>query len=329
MTENNKPKVSVIMPCFNVVDYIEEAINSVIKQTYLNIELIIVNDGSTNLMVKKKLDTLRNEMIKVIHLEKNLGVNNARNIAVESAKGKYILPLDSDDYIDKNYIEKAVVIMEGDKRVGLVYPNVKLVGLENRIWQLPKYKFPEIIVNNTIVNSSMYKRSDWQSVKGDKKNMKYCWEDYDFWLSLIELGVKVVNIPEVMLYYRIRNESISSASNDKEKMKYTRLQLVRNHPKLYRENTEMLMECINELDFEVREYREYKNVTKRLNREIAEMKQIIFSKDMEMKRIIQGKNGEIELWKDEAARLRIKNRLKRLIHKLIPFKRGIFKKYRK
>lgn len=103
----DKPKVSVIIPAYNVEDYIDKAINSILEQTYENVELIVVNDGSTDntLKVISAYSNIKN--VKIL-TQKNAGVSKARNRGIEHATGEYCVFLDGDDWVDKRLIEKMI-----------------------------------------------------------------------------------------------------------------------------------------------------------------------------------------------------------------------------
>ena len=110
----NKGKVSVIVPVYNVAKYLEECLNSIINQTYKNIEIIIVNDGSTD----NSLDIIeifknKDNRIKVISQE-NKGISEARNIGLKNTVGEFILYVDSDDYLELNCIKEAVDKINND-----------------------------------------------------------------------------------------------------------------------------------------------------------------------------------------------------------------------
>ena len=92
------PKVSVIIPCYNAGEWIDEAVDSVLSQTYKDYEIIIVNDGSSDPLTQEKLRSYESSSIQVIHQE-NKGPAAARNTGIRSARGEYILPLDADDML--------------------------------------------------------------------------------------------------------------------------------------------------------------------------------------------------------------------------------------
>lgn len=109
----NKPVVSILIPCFNSERYIREAVESCLNQDYENIEIIVVNDGSTDQSIQK-LKTFNDQRLKILH-QKNQGASAARNKAYSNAKGKYIQFLDSDDLLSKTKVSSQVEILEKEK----------------------------------------------------------------------------------------------------------------------------------------------------------------------------------------------------------------------
>lgn len=128
MTSSDIASVSIVIPCYNTTKYIIETLESVSKQTYKNIEIIAVDDGSTDdtfdiIEKYKKCD----DRLKVFKTS-NGGSSAARMIGANIAKGKYLLFLDSDDLIDSTYIEKCVDIAENG--YDIVYTKARFFGLE-------------------------------------------------------------------------------------------------------------------------------------------------------------------------------------------------------
>ena len=110
-------KISVIIPCFNHGLYINEAINSVINQSYLNWEIIVINDGSTDNETISILNSIvETEKIKVLNTANN-GLASARNIGVKYSSGEFILPLDADDKIGSEYLQKAIDIISNNSNI--------------------------------------------------------------------------------------------------------------------------------------------------------------------------------------------------------------------
>jgi glycosyltransferase involved in cell wall biosynthesis len=267
------PKVSVIIPCFNLGKYIHEAIDSILAQTFQDFEIIVVNDGSTDAETNLILERLDKSRAKVIKTD-NQGLSRARNNGIAQASGYYILPLDADDRIDSTYLEKAVKILDQNKNVGIVYCQAEFFGEENFKWDLPAYQLSKILIDNLIFASAFFRKEDWQAVGGYKPTMIYGWEDYDFWLSIIELKREVYRIPEYLFYYRKRSDSMAHVMS-REQLFYSYGEIVKNHQKLYIDNIQYVFEHIYSLRDTISEKEEERIVKDthihNLNLEIARL----------------------------------------------------------
>jgi len=142
-----QPAISVVIPCHNHGDYLDEAVQSVEQQTFRRFEIVIIDDGSNDEETLRKLNNYDRPNIRLIHTP-HLGLPNARNAAIRAARGKYILPLDADDKIDKTYLQKAIHILDANENVGIVYSKADLFGEGSGEWKLPPYHFPEILFGN-------------------------------------------------------------------------------------------------------------------------------------------------------------------------------------
>lgn len=237
-------KVSVIIPCYNDGIYIKESIESVNSQTYSNIEIIICDDGSTDENTLSILSSLNQKNLTVIHL-KNGGPAVARNKGIKIAAGEYILPLDADDKIEKTYIEKAVRILKSDDNIGVVYCYAELFGTQTGRWLLPNYSFEEMMIDNVVFVTALFRKSDWISVGGFCEDFKHGIEDYDFWLSILELNKKIIQIPEVLFYYRIKTTSRTSLFNNNiEALQKTYDMLYERHKILYQNNMDLYCKAL-------------------------------------------------------------------------------------
>ncbi len=155
-------------------------------------------------------------------------------MGISHSRGKYILPVDADDKIRPIYIEKAVHYMESHTQCGIVYCKAEFFGARSGLWNLPKYSIEQMLLNNCIFVSALFKRTDWETVHGYDSNMKYGLEDYEFWLSIIELGQGVYCIPEVLFLYRIKSVSRNTRFEKRgEVYAETYEYILRKHMKLY------------------------------------------------------------------------------------------------
>lgn len=223
--------VSVIIPCYNQGDYLSEALDSVLGQTYTDWECIIINDGSTDSTEEVALDyTKLDQRFKYIHQE-NQGVIAARSNAIKQSHGRYILPLDGDDKIESTFLEKAVSILDNEPQVKLVYGNVEYFGARNGLMALRPYSFKTLLVANCFSNSVLFRRTDYDAVGGYNPNMKGGLEDWDFWISMLAHGGNVKKIDGVTLYYRILPSSRNSEAS--KKAQQLKNQIWMNHLDVY------------------------------------------------------------------------------------------------
>lgn len=230
----NKPLVSIVIPCYNQGCFLGETIDSVLTQTYDNWECIIVNDGSSD-NTEEVAETYgkKDSRIKYIH-QTNKGLSAARNTGVLASQGKYILPLDSDDKIGNTYLEKAVKVLEENDNIEIVYCRAEMFGKKKGIWKLSEYSIENILGENCIFCTAFYRRRSFDNVGGYKTNMKYGFEDWDFWLSIIEHNENLIvhRLDDILFYYRIRKKSMLR-SLDPTKMDAMRKQIWNNHRSLY------------------------------------------------------------------------------------------------
>ena len=229
--DNVLPLVSVIVPCYNQGDFLYEALSSVLCQTYTNWECIIMNDGSTDNSEDVALEFCQKDSRFVYYYQDNQGVIASRNNAIRKSNGRYILPLDGDDKIAPTYLEKAVPIISDNPAVSIVYCLVEQFGEKEGLYLLPDFDINRMLYDNCIVVTALFRRSDYNKTKGYNPNMKKGLEDWDFWLSILELGGTAYRIDEVLFYYRIqnvsRNRSLNSVSNE------LKLRIIKNHPKMF------------------------------------------------------------------------------------------------
>jgi glycosyltransferase involved in cell wall biosynthesis len=229
------PRISIISPCYNHGQYIQEMLGSVFGQTFQAYEVIIVNDGSTD-ETKEILDSLHHEKLTIIHTP-NHGPAAARNMGVAAARAPLILNLDADDKIAPTFLEKAHKIFEANPSVGIVYSDQRFFGNTSGKFDLRPYSLAAMLNDNVIPSQAFFKKSDWEVVGGYSEEFIYGLEDYDFWLSIIELGREVYRIPEPLVFYR-RYKNPEDCRSERRKQSRKRsitamLTILHRHPKLY------------------------------------------------------------------------------------------------
>jgi glycosyltransferase involved in cell wall biosynthesis len=225
----NQPLVSIVIPCYNDWQYVEQAVNSALNQTYLNKEVIVVDDGS-NAKTKKILKRLEPRITKLITQE-NQGQSKARNVGIEASKGEYILVLDSDDYFEPSFCEKAILSLR-DSKVKLVTSFVKRFNNFNSYDFYPKGgNLRDFLINNQATGSAMFRKKDCISVEGYDETMRFGFEDWEFYIRLLKDGGTAFVIPEFLFNYRAKENSTTTIAN---KIKYKLLYFIyEKHRDLY------------------------------------------------------------------------------------------------
>ena len=238
-------KVSVIIPCYNQGSTLDETVASVLQQTYDDFEIIIVNDGSTDQETNTLLAEYDKPQTRVITTS-NQGLAAARNNGISAATGAYILPLDADDTIAPEYMEKAVPFLDNNPDIGIVYSRARFFGAEEHEWSLPEFTIENMLFDNIIFCSAFFRRQDWESVGGYDQGMIYGWEDYEFWLSLIEKGRQVFRIPEILFHYRVASDSMVRTKSPEHRLEMF-ARIYRRHQQLFSDNIEVWLKTIQEV----------------------------------------------------------------------------------
>lgn len=201
------PKISIIIPCYNQAQYLDECLQSVVDQTYQNWECIIVNDGSNDHIEDVAQKWLNTDQRFVYISQRNQGVSAARNKGIEISTGYYILPLDADDKINNDYIALAIQAFAENTNLKLVYCDAKKFGNESGHWNLKKFSLLRLSRDNMIFCSAIYKREDWESSGGYDINMKTGLEDWEFWISMLKDGGQVYKLNYIGFFYRVKLSS--------------------------------------------------------------------------------------------------------------------------
>lgn len=204
--------VTIIMPSYDSEKFIIESVESVLAQTYSKWELIIVDDCSpddSNRIITKYVDN--DSRIKLIKLQKNSGPAIARNMAIETANGRYIAFLDSDDVWLPNKLEKQIKFMQ-DNDLAFTYSSYKLVGEDNEDLGLfiTKDKISYFDMLKTCSVGCLTAIYDTEKIGKQYMPLILKRQDYGLWLKILKLIGKTMGILEPLATYRIRKNSVSS-----------------------------------------------------------------------------------------------------------------------
>lgn len=204
--------VSIITPIYNGEKYIKECIESVLNQSYKNIEMIIVDDGSTDNskeIIEKYMKD--NSLIKYIKCNENKGISAARNRGIENAKGRFIAFLDADDLFYKDKIKKQMDFMLKNDYL-FTYTSYDLIDENslslNKVILAKEYEeYKSLLKGNNI--GCLTVMIDRLKIKGDIRFSNNSHEDYILWLSLLKNNTRAYGLNEVLSSYRKTSTSIS------------------------------------------------------------------------------------------------------------------------
>ncbi|MBC7887150.1 MAG: glycosyltransferase family 2 protein [Ferruginibacter sp.] len=200
------PKVSIIIPCYNQGAFLEEAIDSVLAQTYRDFEIIVVNDGSGDEHTLAVLNALQKPNTVILHTV-NRGVSAARNYGIAHSSGEFILPLDADDRIDTRFLSLAVPLLDQDQQLEIIGTGVEYFGSVNGTEILPVYHPAQHLLRNLFFNTSLFRKTGFEKINGYDEAFREGWEDWDMFLRLIDRPEQTFVIQDFLLHYRIKKSS--------------------------------------------------------------------------------------------------------------------------
>lgn len=205
-------KVSIVIPCYNQGHFLSDAIESALNQTYPDIEVIVVDDGSTD---DTKIVANKYPQVRYIY-QNNKHLSGARNTGIKSSKGKWIVTLDSDDKIHPTFVEKCLNEVEL-KGVDIVSTWLQTFGKENRRWGSVDIDpvWQNFIQRNHINCCSLFSREMWSNLGGYDENMKQGFEDWDFWRRATKRGYKVRIVTDYLFFYRKHGVSMFAEAQKK------------------------------------------------------------------------------------------------------------------
>lgn len=229
-------RISIIIPCYNQAEYLEDAIESAYNQSMPAHEIIVINDGSTDNTLEIAERYMFKEFpgiespVKVIN-QVNKGLSSARNAGIAMATGDYILPLDADDILKENAITRItqeILRTNAD----IIAPSFKEFGKSNREVILQGFTMEDLIKANRLGYFSATRRSALLAVGGYSPRMKWGYEDYHIWFDLFTRGFSVSIIKEILVMYRVKEKSMIHEANEHSTELFAQIQ--KDFPHLFK-----------------------------------------------------------------------------------------------
>lgn len=197
-------KVSVVIPCYKQAQFLGEALQSILDQTYQNWECIIVNDDSpdyTEIVANEWCN--KDSRIKYIS-QTNGGLSSARNFGIQNASSDFILTLDADDRYAPTFIEKGLKILKDCQEIGVVSSWILRFKDSKEICIIKPNgkKIEDFLFQNAVNGTSLFRKKCWEMVGGYDEKMKTGYEDWDFYIRVCANGWNIHVIPEILFFYR-------------------------------------------------------------------------------------------------------------------------------
>lgn len=223
------PIVSILMPVYKTADYLREAMDSMLNQTFTDFELIVLNDCSPD-NADEILDTYTDSRIVRYKGEKNQGLANVLNVGMDMARGKYIARMDSDDISHPNRLQVQVDYLESHPDVDLCSAGMHLFGEKDEVWSRSA-DTEAVKVIALFYSPILHASSVWRKESFDKCGLRFRQEmvpseDYDMWSRAMAKGLHLVNIADALYEYRIRP---GQATGDTEKTKARDIEVRKNY----------------------------------------------------------------------------------------------------
>lgn len=218
------PTISVIMPVFNGEKYLVEAIDSILKQTFGDFEFLIINDGSTD-KSDEIIRSYNDSRIVYLQNDGNKGLVYTLNYGISQAKGEFVARMDADDISEPSRFQKQLEALKNNPEVGICGTWAKIIG-SGKVFKVEcedeKIKGLLLFLNQFIHPSVLFRKSILEKNQIHYEANDFPAEDYALWIRLAPF-VKMMNIPELLLNYRVHPNQISAASSERQKRKTNEL----------------------------------------------------------------------------------------------------------
>ena len=237
--DQKPPKLSVIVPCYNYGRFLRQSVGSILAQTFQDLEIIVVNDGSTDDSAVVADALARDYGIRVIHQANSGQPAIARNRGFEASRGEYVISLDADDLFGPDMLGRLVAALDDNPSVDVAYGEGIFFNDQGKVWRetTGEFSLEKLKDVNQLFYCGMYRRRVFESCGGYNLNVRG-YEDWDFWIGAAKLGFRGIKVPEALLYYRVASTGLFH--NALERDKELRANIKKNHPRVFRDASDPL-----------------------------------------------------------------------------------------
>ncbi|HYZ81561.1 MAG TPA: glycosyltransferase family A protein, partial [Solirubrobacteraceae bacterium] len=225
-------RVSVVVPCFNYGIHLAEAVETVLAQTLQALEIIIVDDGSTDdsaAVAQALIDAHPEASIRLIAQPHSGSPGHSRNLGIAAARAPYIVCLDADDMLALDYLERCATALDAHPEAAIAYGALQCFGDDTTLNEPPEWDTRTELDCNFLTVASMFRRQAWEQVGGIDTEIGY--EDWDFWIGCIEHGWVGVKVPGALWYYRVKAGGVYEGHLASDQQ--VKARIVLKHPSVY------------------------------------------------------------------------------------------------
>ena len=237
---HDEPSVSVIIPCFNYGRFLAEAIESALAQTHAPLEVIVIDDGSTD----DSYEVASRYRPSVTALtQPNQGLVAVLNRGLHETSGEYFVILSADDVLQPSYVERLLAALLKRPDAAYAYSAMEYFGSRSGVFPAKPFSPALLLAGNYINATALTRRADALEAGGFQPNPENAWEDWDFWLRLLEAGRYGVPVSEPLLRYR-RHESTSRNPPSRWRAYKALRAVAAPHPALYGKRPRVVREAL-------------------------------------------------------------------------------------
>jgi GT2 family glycosyltransferase/SAM-dependent methyltransferase len=240
------PTVSVVIPCFNLGAYLDEAVQSVLEQTRQDFEVVIVDDGSDDPYTRHFLASYVRPRTRILRTA-NRGLAAARNLGLEQARGRYVSFLDADDLFEPRFLEATIGRLEADDSLAFASCWLTAFGAKRFTWEPTRCDFPWLLAEDTVCTAAPVSRDALSAIGGfDERPGLDGYEDWALAVDLVERGYRGEIVPEPLFRYRIRPGSMSSETSRPRNHMRVFGTMLEKHPLSYAAHARGVLAAIGE-----------------------------------------------------------------------------------
>lgn len=270
-----QPRAAVVVTCYNLGQYLHESLSSVCAQTLIDVETVIVDDGSTDPYTVARLGALAADGWRVLRTE-NRGLPAARNLGIQNTRAPFICCLDADDRLRPACLEKAVSLLAASPDMGFVSFFYELFDETAGACRYPRPRLPRMLARNEAAVSSVFRREAWAAAGGYCESLP-AMQDWDFWISILEKGWQAGLIPETLFDYRVRAGSMYSETRKPARFARISSMIYARHEELFRNHFEEVLRLkarffAEHVEYSTRQEESFQRTARELRRQAATLR---------------------------------------------------------